>query len=110
MQMLVHMPSYTPPKMLEAFASGKLPSTPGVASGVHILTGTMLTMINRWVLDRQHTKPEFVYPYFHVFDPIDGMKTVHADDRVDNLMRSIDQIGSNLQSSGFSLPDEYVTM
>lgn len=109
-QMLVHMPSYSPPGMLEAFANGELPSTPGVSPGVQILAGTMTTMLNRWALDRQNTYPQFVYPNLYVLDPIDGMFVLHADERLGHLTQSLGAMGTNMQSSGFSLPADYATM
>jgi molybdopterin/thiamine biosynthesis adenylyltransferase len=110
MNTLIHMPSYTPPGMLESFMNGELPSTPGISAGVQILSGAMLTTIERYVLGYKAQQPKFVYPNMYVFDPVDGMFTVHAEDRGAHLSASIEVIGSNMQSSGFSLPADYDTM
>ncbi len=101
-QILVQMPSYTPAGMLDAFIANEIKSTPGISPGVLILAGTMTAMIERWVLGKQHTSPEFVYPYIYNFDPIDGLNIVHASERVEHLRRSLGRMGTNPQSSGFS--------
>ena len=109
-RILVHMPSYTPDGMLEAFMDGRLPSTPGVHPGVLLLSGSMMTAIDRWVIGSTDTYPQFVYPNIYVIDPIDGMMVVHADEREEHLMTSLENIGSPAVGSGFSTPDEYSVM
>jgi molybdopterin/thiamine biosynthesis adenylyltransferase len=106
-QIIVHMPSYSPRGMFEAFSADELPGTPGISPGVLILGGVMTTMINRWVLGRQQTNPSFVYPDMYVLDPIDGIKVVHASAREEQLTEAFNRIGDNPQSSGFSLPSSY---
>jgi uncharacterized membrane protein len=106
-QIIVHMPSYSPRGMFEAFSADELPGTPGISPGVLILGGIMTTMINRWVLGRQQTNPSFVYPDMYVLDPIDGIKVVHASAREEQLTEAFNRIGDNPQSSGFSLPSSY---
>lgn len=108
--LLVHIPSYTPVGMIDAFFAGELRSTPAVAAGVNILSGVMMTLINRWVFNRQHASPEFVYPYLYVFDPCDGLYSIHARKRAGHLAESWKYAGRKLMSSGFSLPSEYETI
>jgi len=109
-QYLTRIPSYTPPGMLEAFTAGKLSSTPALAQGGLILSGSIMTAIDRYVLGNASDYPQIIYPYIYCFDPVDGMDSVHADQRQKHLEASMSRASSNKIGNGFSLPGEYTVV
>ncbi len=107
MQYLAHLPSYTPPGMLEAFMTGELPSTPAISAGVLNLGGAMTTAMDRYLFGVANNDPKLIYPNIYITDPVDGMKVVHADKREEHLTESLERIGTTRIGHGFSLPEEY---
>jgi molybdopterin/thiamine biosynthesis adenylyltransferase len=105
--MLVHIPSYTPPGMIEAFTEGRLPATPGIRPGVQLLGAAMTSMITRRLLNKHNNGPDFVYPNMYVLDPIDGMMVLSSTERKQHLATCVSKLGG-LATTGFSHPQEYL--